>query len=130
MEYFGCPDAMDMILDQVKNNPRMEISNIKTVKFPLTACFERIDAKKMEWNGQKLSDKDIVYVMDQDCIILKVRIYEGRPDPEENFKLTVQQNLENAEATMKAKREAGIEVCSGPNCGSIFNSKGYNSGAF
>ena len=130
MEYLGGPGSMEMILDQIRENPRVEVSNIKGVKWPLRECFENCDMRKLGWKGQELQRGDTVFWMDEDLNIFKVKIFVERMDPEEQYKLTVQQNLENAEAAMKEKREAGIGVCSGPDCGKIFDDKGYNVGAF
>lgn len=128
-DYFANQDCMKMIQDQMSNNPGMEISNIKTVKFPLKRCFEHSNMNKLRWNCQELQNGDVLYWMDQHCTIFKVRIFVEKLTQEENFKLTVQQNLENAQAFMKAKKEASIGVCSGPDCSTLVDEDGYNAGA-
>lgn len=111
MEYLGGLDAMQMVYDQMKMNPRIEINNIKTVKWPLKRCFENCDMKEMKWDGQELQNRDTIYWMDQHCTIFKVRIFVGKMDPEESRMATINANIHNHIEFKKAQRKA--QICNG-----------------
>lgn len=110
-DYFTGPDGMEMIQDQIRANPLLEISKARMQDEPFCDCFEEVDMKKLTWDGQHLHGGDIVYYNDQKGCFWMVRMSEEKLDPKESKMATIEENLQNALAFQKAEREA--QICNG-----------------
>lgn len=124
MEYFGGPDTMDRIHDQMRSNPRIEVNNIKTVEWPLRECFENSDIENMRWNGQELMNGDVIYWLDKKgVIIFKVRIFVERIYPKESRMASINANIQNAIDFQK--KEIKASGCSEGACQIGFDKEGF-----
>ena len=109
-DYFGGPDSLQMIMDQIRANPRMEIKSMTAQTDIFCGCFEDVTMERLTWNGAQLHDKDTVYFQDLKGFYWTVKIRVERPDAEESRMATIEQNIENALAFQKSKKEANICV--------------------
>ena len=107
-DLFGGPDSMQMIMEQCRNNPRMEIRSMKAQNEIFCGCFEDYDIKRMKWDGQELYSGDTVYFKDQHGFFWKVKIFVERldPDSEESRMATIEANIRNHLAFQKQQRKA------------------------
>jgi hypothetical protein len=121
-DYFAGEDGMQMILDQLRQNPRMEISSITTKTWPLCGCFDDTNVERLQWHGAELRNGDVVYCHEPEGLIFKVRIRVERIDPgsEEGLAATIEANIENHLRFMKKQREG--QACT--NCDVPFAEEG------
>lgn len=121
-DYFAGEDGMQMILDQLRQNPRMEITSITTKTWPLQGCFDDTNVARLQWDGQELRNGDVVYCHDNKGVIFKVRVRVERIDPgsEEGMAATIEANIQNHLLFMKKQREK--QACT--NCDVPFDREG------